>query len=44
MVQKENIAAAAVMNLFHKYGYNMKGKHSKLRLATLTSSNLKNFK
>jgi hypothetical protein len=25
MVQKENIAVTAVMNLFHKYRYNIKG-------------------
>jgi hypothetical protein len=31
MVQKENTAVTAVMNLFHKYKYNMKGKLSKFR-------------
>jgi hypothetical protein len=35
MVQKENIAVTAVMNLFHKYRYNMKRKLSKFR-RTLT--------
>jgi hypothetical protein len=38
MVQKENIAVTVVTNLFHKYRYNMNGKLSKFRLATLTSS------
>jgi hypothetical protein len=40
MVQNESIAVTAVINLFHKYRYNMKGKLSKLR----RSSSLTNFK
>jgi hypothetical protein len=40
MVQKENTAVAAVMNLFHKYRYNMKGKLSKLRCGS-SLTNLK---
>jgi hypothetical protein len=33
MVQKENIAVTAVMNVFYKCRYNMKGKLSKFRRA-----------
>jgi hypothetical protein len=40
MVQKENIAVTAVINVFHKYRYNMKGELSKSRCG----SSLTNFK